>query len=97
MEPTQWIQRCAGFGGGVVVALRGSVDCTALSGSTSPAPKLSSRSPDPSRFALEVRMRRMSAGVSFGLRSSSSADQGLSSTTRKRSFVTIAAMSSPMN
>jgi hypothetical protein len=50
-----------------------------LSGSIRPAPKLSSRSPGPSRRALAVRMRRISAGVSFGLRSSSSATMPLTS------------------
>ena len=60
--------------GGVGVAVRGSADCSARSGSTRPEPKLSSRSPGASRFALPVRMRLISAGVSRGLRSSSSAD-----------------------
>src|SRR5262249_15048084 len=44
-----------------------------------PEPKLSSRSPGESRFALVVKMRRMSAGVSFGLRSSNSATMPLTS------------------
>jgi hypothetical protein len=69
----------AGAGGGVVAAVRGSASCSALSGSIKPEPKLSSRSPVPSRLALAVRIRRMSAGVSFGLRSSSSATMPLTS------------------
>ena len=40
------------------------------------------------RYAPERTWRRVSPSLT---------DQGLSSTTRKRSFVTIAAMSSPMN
>jgi hypothetical protein len=44
-----------------------------------PEPKLSSRSPGESRLALCVKMRRTSAGVSFGLRSSSSATMPLTS------------------
>src|SRR4051812_46411030 len=64
---------------GLGVAERGSASCSALSGSIRPEPKLSSRSPGASRRALAVRMRRMSAGVSFGLRSSSSATMPLTS------------------
>src|SRR4051794_33602406 len=65
--------------GGVVVAVLGSANCSACSGSIRPEPKLSSRSPGESRLALRVRMRRMSAGVSLGLRSSSSATMPLTS------------------
>src|SRR5262245_584854 len=55
--------------GDVVVAILGSANCSACKGSIRPEPKLSSRSPGASRFALAVRIRRISAGVSFGLRS----------------------------
>jgi hypothetical protein len=57
--------------GRLLVAVLGSANCSACSGSIRPEPKFSSRSPGPSRLALVVRMRRMSAGVSFGLRCSS--------------------------
>src|SRR6266568_9630005 len=66
-------------GGGVVVAVLGSASCSACSGSIRPEPKLSLRSPVPSRLALICRMRRMSAGVSLGLRSSKSATMPLTS------------------
>jgi len=47
-----------GFGaGGVVVAVRGSANCSACSGSMRPEPKLSSRLPGESRFALRDAMR----------------------------------------
>ncbi len=74
-------QRCrsVGVGVGVVAAVRGSAICSALSGSIRPEPKLSSRSPAPSRLALACRMRRTSAGVSLGLRSSRSATIPLTS------------------
>ena len=65
--------------GGVVVAVLGSANCSACGGSMRPEPKLSSRSPGPSRLALMVRMRRMSAGVSLGLRYSNNATMPLTS------------------
>src|SRR5260370_23251765 len=65
--------------GGVVVAVLGSANCSACRGSIRPEPKLSSRALLPSRFALVVRIRRISAGVSFGLRSSTIATIPLTS------------------
>src|SRR5262249_10146811 len=76
--PTLHLQ-CYRCRNGGVVTTRGAADCTALSTSTRPEPKSSLRSPGPSRLALPVRMRLMSAGVSRGLRSSSSAAMPLTS------------------
>src|SRR5262249_17499725 len=53
---------------------RGAASCKALAGSIRPAPNWSL---GPSRLALAVRMRRTSAGVSRGLRSSISATMPL--------------------
>src|SRR5262249_51122781 len=72
--------RCCSVGaGGGEAAVCGSASCSAFSGSMRPEPKLLSRSPGSTRLALAVRIRRMSAGLSFGLRSSRSATMPLTS------------------
>src|SRR5262245_13485434 len=63
--------------GPVPSATRGSAAVSAPIGLTRPEPKLSSRAPAPSRRALVVRMRRMSAGLSRELRTQVGVAAGL--------------------